>query len=624
MNAMRLVAGVIVLFLAGCANLQTVGRSSTLPNNGVAVHLDAIQRVVLTRPSSGSDLSGAAQGNPDSRYPTLLACAEPSPDAIQAYASSFGLGVATPSQQSVSIAQALAASAGSIGLRTQSITLMRDALYRICELYFNGAISRNAAVQLLERSQDLSLGILAIEQLTGAVQAQQVMLNTTSTASAAALINDTQKELDKAKAAETSKKTAQDEAQAAADAQKKIVEDKTADANVAKDKAKKTQMQIDALVPKRDAAKSKLDDASSASIVANNEVAAMEDDLQSQKDTAKRARKAANDAATHAAKMQSDLELAQKADPVDEAKIKAATEKKAVADTARDTKEKAAIGAEKAAEKAAAEAVAPLAKKRDEAKKLDVAASDAEQSLAKIDAQLKKLHADPQQTLADKAADALAVAKQTQKDKDDAVNAATKAFKVAQANTKEIERLGEMAKADASASTGSAGQFSTAFNRYGVNKDTVDALARATVDIVQTIVNKGHLTDSCSAMFMSWESNGKTDPDAKKLMPICEKAIEATLAVYRANGDVTPEDNLVNGCVLFLTKTPTNDDNLSTNRMVTKCGEIIDAATAVYKTRNRDGSRAAAAANAGASSAAAPATVRKEVRKPAAPAPSIM
>ena len=155
--------GLSLLALAGCANLNTVERQTTLAGGGVAVHLDAPQRVTISN-SKG------------------WACSEPSPDALQAYASSLGMGFGGPSAGSVSVAQALSASAGSIGLRTQSITLMRDALFRICELYFNGAINKEAAIQLLQRSQDLTLGVLAIEQLTGAVVAQQVMLTSSSAA----------------------------------------------------------------------------------------------------------------------------------------------------------------------------------------------------------------------------------------------------------------------------------------------------------------------------------------------------------------------------------------------------------------------------------------------------------
>lgn len=50
---------------------------------------------------------------------------------------------------------------------------MRDALNRMCEAYGNGAIGEAQVVTLLNRSQDLTAVIFAVEQLTGAVTANQ-------------------------------------------------------------------------------------------------------------------------------------------------------------------------------------------------------------------------------------------------------------------------------------------------------------------------------------------------------------------------------------------------------------------------------------------------------------------
>ncbi len=153
---------ILSLSLTGCANLHTIGRHTDIPSYqdkgvGKAIHLDAQQRLVVF--------------NGLQKY-----CAEPSPDALAAYASSLGLSATGPSEREISIAQALQSSTGSIGLRTQSITLMRDALYRICEAYSNGAINEIQAVALLGRSLDLMAVILAIEQLTGAVVPRQILI----------------------------------------------------------------------------------------------------------------------------------------------------------------------------------------------------------------------------------------------------------------------------------------------------------------------------------------------------------------------------------------------------------------------------------------------------------------
>jgi hypothetical protein len=191
-----------IAMLAGvtaCANVQTIDRSKQLPpqsetiqrgqqsekqwekalnQSGTAIHLDAQQRLVL------ATINGY--------------CAEPSPDALAAYASSLGLGVSAPSQGAASLAAALQSSAGSIGLRTQSITLMRDGLYRMCEAANNGRMSNLEVAAFLRRSQDLTAVVLAIEQLTGAVSAQQIILSGKASADASAAVLVTQQRLDQA------------------------------------------------------------------------------------------------------------------------------------------------------------------------------------------------------------------------------------------------------------------------------------------------------------------------------------------------------------------------------------------------------------------------------------------
>ena len=174
----------LAIAVAGCANLQTVNRKSHFKDGGRAIHLDAQQRVILTA---------------GSRF-----CAEPSPDALASYASSLGLGIAGPNKYSGSVAQAMQSNAGSIGLRTQSITLMRDALYRLCEAGLNKQISDVSAATFLTRSQDLTAVVLAIEQLTGAVAAPPIVLSGSASANASALLLSNQQMLDQAKKDEVS------------------------------------------------------------------------------------------------------------------------------------------------------------------------------------------------------------------------------------------------------------------------------------------------------------------------------------------------------------------------------------------------------------------------------------
>ncbi len=188
-----------VLALASCANINSIGRSTSLPspgeNEGKAVHLDAQQRVLIVHGFGAY-------------------CSEPSPDALAAFAASLGLGASVPGTGAGSLAGGQQSSAASIGLRTQSITLMRDALFRMCEAYANGAIGPNQIATLLGRSQDLTAVILAVEQLTGAVAANQVALTGTTSASASASLLSNQSLLDAAREDETRKQAELEEAEA--------------------------------------------------------------------------------------------------------------------------------------------------------------------------------------------------------------------------------------------------------------------------------------------------------------------------------------------------------------------------------------------------------------------------
>ena len=169
------------LALTACADLFTVNYSTEIPDKstkqpGTAIHLDAQQRLFVA----------TARGY----------CAEPSPDALASYAASLGFDLDIFSQGSGSLAQALKNDAASIGLRTQSITLMRDALYRMCEASSNGHLNKTEVAAFLRRSQDLTAVVLATEQLTGAVAANQVILTPSAIAGTSANLLSNQQLLD--------------------------------------------------------------------------------------------------------------------------------------------------------------------------------------------------------------------------------------------------------------------------------------------------------------------------------------------------------------------------------------------------------------------------------------------
>ena len=141
------------LLLGACADSmsRTTSLSDDPPaNDALAIALDARQRLVMV-------------GR------TGIYCTEPNPETMAAYAAALGSGAGL---------QADGAGAGgspsdiaSIGLRTQSVTLMRDALYRLCEATANSKVSPLTAAQLLQQSQNLQAAIVAVEQLGGGASA---------------------------------------------------------------------------------------------------------------------------------------------------------------------------------------------------------------------------------------------------------------------------------------------------------------------------------------------------------------------------------------------------------------------------------------------------------------------
>lgn len=265
------VSTVFLLSLSACADLKTIGRRTMLPlsNNtgGIAIHLDAQQRLVVYK----------ALG----QY-----CAEPSPDALAAYASALGLGVSAPSQGAASLASASQSSAGSIGLRTQSITLMRDALYRMCEAYMNGALGPAQVATLLGRSQDLTAVILAVEQLTGVVAANQVILTGTAGAGASASLLSNQQLLDAARKNEEAKAKSLEEAKKERESAEEERNEKKKEVKDAEDAhSNASDEEVNSLKAELDRKKAELNGAESKLTSAENQVKAKEERLDDARQT---------------------------------------------------------------------------------------------------------------------------------------------------------------------------------------------------------------------------------------------------------------------------------------------------------------------------------------------------
>jgi len=150
---------------AGCsATHYAVFRDVNLDQDSHDAHallIDAQQRAILTSPVSHPSANDGS---------LAMYCAEPSPDALVALSSALAAsgsgtiyGKATFQGQ---VQQAMSEAATQLGRRSQSIQLLRDAGYRLCEARMDGFITNGTFPVALNRLQDAMVTLLAIEQLT--------------------------------------------------------------------------------------------------------------------------------------------------------------------------------------------------------------------------------------------------------------------------------------------------------------------------------------------------------------------------------------------------------------------------------------------------------------------------
>jgi hypothetical protein len=153
--------GALCVFNSGCAYFSHYKDRAAFDESSYS--LDAKQRVVLSFASQdGNGRTG--------RY----VCAEPSPDALSAIAASGALEAQVAGQGGGAASASLHEAVASMGLRTQTIQLLRDGLYRACEAYLNGAIDEFGYALLLSKYDDSMISLVAIDGLTGGRPAAQV------------------------------------------------------------------------------------------------------------------------------------------------------------------------------------------------------------------------------------------------------------------------------------------------------------------------------------------------------------------------------------------------------------------------------------------------------------------
>lgn len=182
-----------LMLTGGCAELNSIYRSESLPKDAPHVtSIDAKQRVVLSNPSAKTteitkETTTTEGGKTISVKSTTSSldivrfCAEPPPDVFTAIASSLGLEAslsqASAKEAAAKLASTISENAATIE-RTQTVNILREAMYRNCERYLSGAISEEEFIVQSARDQQFIVQVLAVEQITGVAKAQSTALTT--------------------------------------------------------------------------------------------------------------------------------------------------------------------------------------------------------------------------------------------------------------------------------------------------------------------------------------------------------------------------------------------------------------------------------------------------------------
>jgi hypothetical protein len=156
-----------------CANWNSIHRQSDLSSTGAQViSVDAKQRhlVSVLQPVMND-------GNIDPKISKRIVCVEPSPDVFSVYSAALEANAGKSDELQAALKLATGETGATIGLRTESIQLLRDAMYRLCEAHAAGAILQYDYSRLLAKYQKSMVTLIAISQLTGAVRPPQIVIS---------------------------------------------------------------------------------------------------------------------------------------------------------------------------------------------------------------------------------------------------------------------------------------------------------------------------------------------------------------------------------------------------------------------------------------------------------------
>lgn len=158
MRARYLLPLIAVIGLSGCANWSTLYRKPNFSESD-SLLTDIGARAIFVTPRDTKEGQNINLRN----TPKTIVCAEPSPDSMQAYAAKLDWKLLSDSAVTRDAALAYSTAASYVGNRTQTVQLLRDQLYRLCEAYANGIIDSDTYTMLMSRSQRYTLALAMID-----------------------------------------------------------------------------------------------------------------------------------------------------------------------------------------------------------------------------------------------------------------------------------------------------------------------------------------------------------------------------------------------------------------------------------------------------------------------------
>jgi hypothetical protein len=175
-NSKLLVLAVLAMSVAGCNPPQLFHKTSKLGEFNV-LSVDANQRLVL-------------EGNVNGQR---VICAEPSPDAISANAAAVAAkaklvapteGTLAGGSADAGFAAGYSQSVASIAMRTQTIQVLRDGYFRLCEAHMNGLLDKEDYQFISAFIDEFITTVAAIEAIGGSVQVAPVIVTANQQAKA--------------------------------------------------------------------------------------------------------------------------------------------------------------------------------------------------------------------------------------------------------------------------------------------------------------------------------------------------------------------------------------------------------------------------------------------------------